>query len=624
MQELKLPKLNGGLNLRDLEYKIDDTQSPKMLNMWNRDGVLSKRWGQAYVNIVDTTGSAVTLGTVHSISPEFEGKVAVHAGTKLYEWTTSTNVMRDLGVSVADTTGAFLEFNSNLYHLDGTEIRQINNTYSCTTITPYAPLVYINCIPDMTASEANEAYNLIGAGFKVQYNGDSTSTLYHLPLTVLDATAVTVTVGAQALTENTHFTVDRTAGTVNFAAGTLPHGAPITGTDNVEITAYKTIKEADGVTPVKNRITGCKFGIAFGGESTDIAGGTRAFLMKNSAYPSTYWYSDLGGAQGYGMTYFPDTQYELLSQNNEPITTAAKQAGELIIFKTSSLFSISYVFDGTQVFYPIREFNSAIGCDMPGSVQLIDNNLVFGNSRQGVFMIASTAGTAEENVKPISGNINGSKLSPGLLQEPDILTATSIDFDRKYWLCTGSNVYLWDYGQSPFYGYSDYDKAQRRLAWYRFSNISADIWYGDTSLYYASANKIVKFHTTHADFGETIEAYWYSKAFDFGASNYLKTITQVWPSVRVDTNSSILFQISNEKKEISFEKELAISNFSWLGFNWASLSWNVQKYAKPFKLKPKMKKIVYCQLKFYNNDQYRDMGITDIVLEFFVNGKVKR
>jgi hypothetical protein len=619
MNELKLPKLDGGLNLRDLEYKIDDTQSPKMLNMWNRDGVLSKRWGQGYVDLVNTTGSAVTLGTVRSISPEFEGKVAVHAGTKLYEWTTTTNVMRDLGVTVANAESTFLEFNSYLYHLDGSELRQINTSYVCSTVTPYVPLVFINCAPDLSASEANEAYNLIGAGFKVWYNGDGTAA-YQLPLTGLDATQIIVKVGGVTKTLTTHYTWVAATGIVTFTGG----NEPAAGTNNVEITAYKTVKEADGTTPVKNRITGCKAAIAFGGESTDIAGGTRAFLMKNPSYPTTYWYSDLGAGQSYGMTYFPDTQYENLNQNNEPITAAAKQNGQLIIFKESSLFAVSYVFDGENVFYPVREFNSAIGCDMPGSVQLIDNNLVFGNSIQGIFMIVSTEGASEENVKPLSGNINGQKLNPGLLQETTLQAATSIDFDRKYWLCVGPYVYLWDYGQSPFYGYSNYEKAQRRLAWYKFSNINAAAWYGDTSLYYGAGIKIVKLTSLYSDFGQAIESYWYSKVFDFGKPSDLKTITKVWPSIRVDTSSSITFQISNEKKEVAYEKELSVSNFSWLGFNWSTFSWNVQKYAKAFRLKPKMKKIVYCQLKFNNDENYRDMGITDIVLEFMVNGKVKR
>lgn len=65
-------------------------------------------------------------------------------------------------------------------------------------------------------------------------------------------------------------------------------------------------------------------------------------------------------------------------------------------------------------------------------------------------------------------------------------------------------------------------------------------------------------------------------------------------------------------------------NFSWDNFNWETYTWDVMRYAKAFMIKTKMKKIVYCQLKFMNNENYRDMGVTDIVLEFFVNGKVKR
>lgn len=620
-REFKLPILQGGLNLRDLEHQIEDNQSPNMDNLWYRDRVLSKRWGQEYVDLVDTTDSTVTLdGDVLGISSQYEGYVCVHAGEKLYKWDVDDDIAVELG-AVAEKEGVFTQFNGYLYHMDGTEIRQINSSYTLSTVTPYVPLVYIGCEPDFSASTSNEAYNLIGAGFKAQYNGDGATTSYKLPLSAIDTTAVSISVSSVALTENTNFTVNRTNGTINFAAGTSPHGAPAEGTNNVEITAYKTVSGA------KAKIAACTIAIPYGGESSDLGGGTRCFVMGNPSYPRTYWYSDLGAGQGQGFTYFPDNQYEELIQNNEDIKAAAKQGGELIIFKERSCFAVSYEFDGEEVYYPLREFNSAIGCNIPKSVQLIDNHLVFANTYGGVFMVVNTAGTSEENIKPISSNINGTKHNKGLLGEAssDLVAATSADYDRKYWLCVGTNVYLWDYDIKAFYGYSNYEKAQTRLAWFRFSGINADAWYtGSDSLYCASLTKLVRFIKTYSDFGSAIDAYWYSKAFDFGYPNYYKTVTLVFPSLRVDTNSAVTLQVANESKDVYFEIDLETANFSWANFNWSTFTWNVIRFAKPFKTKPKMKKVVYCQLKLLNEENYRDMGISNIVLQFFINGQIKR
>lgn len=612
-REFRLPELKGGLNLRDLENKIDDDQSPDCLNVWYSDRVISKRWGQEYVDLTDTAGTAVTLSTVYSISNEFSNYKCIHAGTKLYKWDEENNQVTDLGVTTANVSGAFLEFNGYLYHMDGTEIRQIDTSYSCTAITPYVPTVYINCTPTLSSSDANEDYNLIGAGFKVTYNGDGTAT-YNLPLTSLDATEIVVKVGGVTKAKTTDYTWVALTGVVTFVGGK----EPTTGTNNVEITAYKT------VTGAKGKIAGCTVAIAYGGESSDIGGGSRAFLMKNSSYPQTYWYSDLGSAQGYGMTYFPDTQYEALIQNNESIQAAGKQGAELIIFKERSIFAVSYSFDGTDVFYPVREVNSSVGCDMPGSVQLIDNRLVFANTKNGVFMITNTSGEMENNVKPISGNINPG--ARGLLNETvaNLKACTSIDYDRKYWLNVGTHVYLWDYELTPFYGYSDYEKAQRRLTWFKFDNIDATCFFGGTNLYYAYTTKLVRFINARSDFGSAITAYWKSKAFDFGLPDYLKTISRVDVSLRSDTNSNIDLELSNEEKEAYFTKELEVSNFSWAGFNWETFSWGVIKYAKPFKTKPKMKKIVYTQVKISNDENYRDVGMTDLTFSYFINGKIKR
>ena len=182
----------------------------------------------------------------------------------------------------------------------------------------------------------------------------------------------------------------------------------------------------------KNSITGCSIAVPFGGESSGVDGGSRVFVMGNKDYPLNFWRSDLGLNQSYGMAYFPDTSEELLDQNSEAIMAAAKMEGELIIFKTDSIFAIGYSFDGVDVYYPIRECHSNIGCDMPGSIQLVDNRLVFCNSKKGVHMLISSSNKLENTVKPLSANINSL-----LLSEIELSGACSADFERYYWLKAG-------------------------------------------------------------------------------------------------------------------------------------------------------------------------------------------
>ena len=42
--------LAGGLNLRELDYRMDPDQSPEMENLWWRDGLLGCRDGQEFLS----------------------------------------------------------------------------------------------------------------------------------------------------------------------------------------------------------------------------------------------------------------------------------------------------------------------------------------------------------------------------------------------------------------------------------------------------------------------------------------------------------------------------------------------------------------------------------------------
>lgn len=611
---------------------------------------------------------------------------------------------------LGDIPGVFCEFGDTLYYIGGGEMWQINPDYSYRPVTPYAPMVLINTRPDLSESDDGEAYNLIGSGFTVKYNGwaggdtyyfvvsaptantftiaetpggtakafasagtafnvklrgfdwmsatasatasgvitltahglmtgdmvqfdkgsgtlpggldahDSDKlTVYQLPQTELDDAPVCVTTGIdeapyiKKLTEGVEFTVDRTAGTVDFSAGINPHGAPLSGTNNVWITAHKTFAGT------KEKITGCTAAVRFGGEAAGLAGGTRVFVTGNAAYPYHYWRSDIGLHVSAGMTYFPDLSEEVLDQNSEAITAAAKMGEQLILFKESSIFAMGYSFDGENVYYPVRECHNAIGCDMPGSVQLIDNRLVFAHSRSGVHMLVSADNALENIVKPLSANINSL-----LLREQNLKAACSCDFERYYWLCVNGRAYLWDYDTTPYYNYSDYDKAQRRLAWYRFDNIKASVFtsLGD-KLCYGGTDGLVMLTRSYNDFGQALPAYFKSKAFDLGSPDELKTFSELYPAFSADGNIKAAVTVANEKTDSYLVRSFDVRSFDWGAFNWRAFTWNRIKFAQVFRMRLNMRKAAFLQVKVSGDELDHGVGLAGMRITYFMNRKVK-
>lgn len=605
IREIMLPDLNGGLNANDPEYGINDNQSPDMLNMWFRGKALSKRDGQ----VLAVSGLD---GEVHQISPLFCGFFAVHAGSCLYKWRGDHAQMIKSGIS--QTAGAFCAFGDSLYYLDGEQVWQIFDDYTVAAIEAYVPVVKYNALPDLSGGEDGEAYNLIGAGFTVKYNGSGTASLYSLPQTALDATTLTGSVNAQSLTEGVHFSVNRAAGTVNFSGGSQPHGAPAAGTNNVWITAYKTVEGS------RQKIAGCRVAVPFGGEAAGVHGGTRVFVMRNAVYPLSYWRSDLGQGVGGGMRYFPDTSEEHLDQNSQPITAAAKMGGELVIFKERSIFSVGYTFDGMDVFYPVKECHSAMGCDMPGSVQLVDNRLVFAHSKSGVHMLNATSNEIENAVKPLSANIG--RL---LLREKGLEQACSADFGRYYWLCAGGCAYLWDYEQTPYYNYADYEKAQRRLAWYRFNNIFANVLCIDgETLYHGCEAGIVRFSKNKNDFSQPYTAYFTSKAFDLKTPDTLKTFLRVYPSFASEGNIKADVFIGSDRYDVFLSRHFDIKSFSWQDLNWGAFTFDVIKFARTFAIRLGLRRAAYLQIRVSGSEKDRDVGISGLRIEYFMGSKIRR
>jgi hypothetical protein len=608
MPDYTIPSLDGGICLSDLAYKLDPGQSSDMSNMWFNDKVLNKRWGQS------TTATNLN-GVVRAWHDEtYQGFGVFHAGNHLYKYDITNGTATSLTNAASNVGGSFFNYSDSLYYFDTVKYWAVNTNFAVAEVTPFVPVTFTGCTPNLSASTAYQDFNMIGAGFEVWYTADATN-LYTLPGTgTLDATLVTAIVAGVNKAETTDFTVDRTNRKVTFSVAPANTGV----LNGVRIRAY----QADAT--AANKIKNCKLAIPFGGDASSLAGGTRIFVSGNSNYPTTYWRSGLKDP-----TYWPETQHDLLDNNNQAITQFDKQYGKLIAFKSKSIYSIDYSFDGTNVLWPTKEIHASVGCDMPGSVQLIDNRLVFFNSERGGFILDRIDQTSENNVKPISNNINGTKVNPGILAESlaNLQACKSIDFGRKYWLnLPNGKAYLWDYDISPYYDNGDYSESQRRLKWFPFTNIYAGAWFAyNQSLYYGRVDEgsATKLEDTFLDYGAAISCYWQSKAFDFDLPQFLKTVQEVIIGLRTDTNTSVTIEYLDEKKEKIDSKTITVGSFSWAYFSWEVFTWQFYRYAQQIRRKPKRKKIVYFSIKLSNNQASRDLGITDLTFIYEKNRRVK-
>jgi len=606
--EMRLDNLSGGLNLKFFESFIGDNQSPDLLNMDSDDrGSLTKRkgWIHAY-----TTALGDKINGLYYYSSKF----IFSCTTKLYSQT-GTAAPVELYSGLANAKTRFFEFNSILYIMNGTDFIQYNGT-TASAITPYIPLTYINRLYT-GGGDANENINRLGAGFSNAFNGDGTHTLFLMSSIGLDATTVTCTIAGVTVVENTGFTVDRPNGTINFAAGTSPHGAPASGTSNVVITAYKT------VTANINTIKNCKYSIVYGGEND-----TRVFLCGNGNY---VFYSGL-----LDPTYWPYNNYNRIGDPGIVCTGFSKLYDILVIFKPNSIYSMTYLNESTIVSFPTKPLNSWVGCDMPDSIQIVNDCPIFGNSKKGIYVLYSQGSIKEEkNVRIISDNINGTESRSGLLDfsNAELIDCSSIDFNKKYWLCVTDKVYLWDYNLSPYQGA---DNGGSDLNWFLYDNVNANcfavnstldsISFGDRTI-----GRIKTFSDTYNDNDLAIKAYWKSKLFAFKSgkselTDWYKSVLEIWLTTRAVDKTSLTISYYTERNSI----ENAVSvpsrdsvSFDWDNFDWDYLNWEVASYGITINKKPKLKNIKYFQIKFENNVVSENLSLISLVIQYIITNRIK-
>ena len=284
-----------GCDFTNSPASVNEYQSPNCVNLI-RDVPGKVRKAMGYEVLETYEGKKINgFHTMHGENP------IIHAGTSIYK--NGVEIYSEAN----DHRSKSWQFEDKTVIVDGKQLL----IYDGTTISPASQNAYI---PTLTIAKAPngggkeyEALNLIQPGFKELFAGTENDKEYHLSFGGLDDTPIKVEVldsnGAwQEKTLTTDYSVNRETGVVTFE--TAPGVSPVTGEDNVKITAYRTVEG------YANKINKCTIGIQFG-----VNGATdRLFLSGNPDFINYDWYSGLNDP-----TYFPDTGYAKLGSDRSAI-----------------------------------------------------------------------------------------------------------------------------------------------------------------------------------------------------------------------------------------------------------------------------------------------------------------
>ena len=592
---LDLSRLDGGLNLQELDYRLAANESPEMRNLWWQDGVLQCRDGQRQVWSSGERGFACFSG-------RFWGYGFFHMGDGLFCCPLPEgDEPRLLCRGVPRERGTFLRYGEWLFYKNRGGFYRIS--YDPAQEVPFAvedmrqlahvPVTGINADPGSGAGDRYQPENRLSGKKTVWYNAAEGVTDYQLPVGNIGGVAE-VTVDGKTLAAGTDYTVDAAGGVVKFAKAPAVSDPPVNNT--VRITYEKENPEAMAA------IMDCPYAAVYGADASLCM-----VLGGSAAQPNAFFWN---GNDELSMDpgYWPMPFYNLAGDTREAVTGFGRQYGGLIVFKENSVgraeCGVENIDGRDSISMTYTAINSQVGCDLPWSIALVENNLVFANRRQGVHMVRDSSAANENNIVCLSRKVNGTAQRPGLLAamaaaERDSVCA--LDDDSRYWLCAGGQVYAWDYALSPW----------KEPSWFLFTQVpgiaylraEGKTWHLDDN------GRLTVFVRDFLDYGGAIEKVYQFPPRAFGGYDRLKDVLWCIFAVRSDTDSEVDIRYDSDF-ETRWDKT-QIRSLSWrlAPRNLAHRCLSRQRFAHVARRRPGCRHVRHFAMRLTNSQPAQDLAI---------------
>ncbi len=596
-----------GVDLNNSPSNVDKSRSPAAPNMI-RDQVGKVRKRMGYTTKATAPEGAAIHG-VHHLMDE----TLIHAGTKLYRLVKAADgtwSLTEIGAMANSRSRSFV-FDQKLYLLDGTTYQ----VYDGTTLTAVAdsaavPTIIISRRPN-GGGQSYEGLNLLGKKWTESFLGTKDDKTYQLTTKELSDDPVTAKVldangNWVDKVENTDFTVDRAKGTVTF--NTAPGESPVTGQDNVQITACKV---REGYLDAINK---CTIAAVYGvGGSTD-----RVFLSGNADKPGIDWYSNFEDP-----TFWPDTNYTKLVRDGGAVTGYAVLSNTLAAFINGASDERNVVVrggtldeDGDALF---RISNTMIGQDAvaPDTFCRTDKEPLFLTDR-GVFAITAEELTGEKYSQERSYYIGSA-----LRAAQDRQSACACIYGDFYALALDGTIYLLDLQQKTYERNSPYSSFQYEC--YYWPGIPATVLFldGDALCFGTADGKLCRFGTNvddvggYNDDGAAIDAYWETSDFDGKIFFHVKTFTGLAVRLAAATNTGVVVyaQVRGIWKKV-FSSGAKARYFDWSYIDFSKFTFSADRTPRTLFGKIKIKKADKVRFRLQNNVMNEPFGLYAFGLQF--------
>ena len=517
---------------------------------------------------------------------------------------------------MADSRSKSWEFDGKLYLIDGKQLVVYDGS-SVSPVEGYIPLLTISKDPTGGGTDY-EALNLLQPKFRERFLGTETATEFHLSFSGLDETPVTAKVmdadgNWVDKTENTDFTVNRETGVVTF--NTAPGASPVTGEDNVEIEAARTVEG------YADRINKCTIGILFG-----VNGATdRLFLSGNPDYANYDWYSGQDDP-----TYFPDTGYSVVGTSKSAIVGYSIINNYLATHKDEMEVDRNVIIRAGNLVenepaFPITNTLQGPGAIAPWSFAYLGTEPVF-LTRLGIYAITPSDINGERYSQDRSYFMNGK-----LLSEPQLEDSFGFTFKDLYWLCLNGVAYILDglqsLGATPSEPYSN-----RQYACFYRTNIPARVmWSENNVLFFGTYDgRVCEFYTdkesifSYNDDGQPIHAIWETPDL-FGKYFYQN---KTWRYIALQLASSVATSVKiwAQKRGVWTLIKNETSKARYFSFEqlvFSKLTFSNDTTAKTIPVKTRIKKVDKTRLRLENDSKDEPFGLMQIAVEFVESGKYK-